>query len=246
MSDVENVDIRLGSYSRDDDRNEQSESELNLDLGSNGPQQSSNLIGEEFRSLFNTNSRENSDMTIETTKMLSEEITNQMSRKLNEIRESLNYQIHDAITSEITEKVLLSIQNTLGKQGRVNYTVVDQGSCGPHEGTKSANFTTVDQDWSGLQRNPKVESGQKTRKNRSKTWFTQEDCRQISRQSSVDSYICEQYPTPHMVPEFLTGRPMQSREPLQSQNSNNDESQDTVPWSLRLQHQLLLLTLSTV
>ena len=35
MSVVENVDILLGSYSRDDDLNEQSESELNLDSGSN-------------------------------------------------------------------------------------------------------------------------------------------------------------------------------------------------------------------
>ena len=30
-SDVENVDIMLGSYSRDEDRNNQSEDELNLD-----------------------------------------------------------------------------------------------------------------------------------------------------------------------------------------------------------------------
>ena len=59
----------------------------------------------------------------------------------------------------------------------------------------------------------------------------------MSRQSSVDSNISEQNrdmvtgakPTPHMVPDFLTGRPMQSRDPLQRQNSNNDESQDTVP-----------------
>ena len=36
-------------------------------------------------------------------------------------------------------------------------------------------------------------------------------------------------PTPHMVTEFLTGRPMQSCEPLQRQNSNNNESQVTIP-----------------
>ena len=36
-------------------------------------------------------------------------------------------------------------------------------------------------------------------------------------------------PTPHMVPEFLTGCPMQSRDPLQRQNSTNDESQVTFP-----------------
>ena len=41
MSDVEIVDIMLGSYSRDDDRNTQCEDELNLDSGSTRPQQSS-------------------------------------------------------------------------------------------------------------------------------------------------------------------------------------------------------------
>ena len=35
--------------------------------------------------------------------------------------------------------------------------------------------------------------------------------------------------TPPMVPEFLTGRPMQYREPLQRQNSNADESLDHSP-----------------
>ena len=36
-------------------------------------------------------------------------------------------------------------------------------------------------------------------------------------------------PTPHMVPEFLTGRPMQSREPLQRHNSTDHEPQETIP-----------------
>ena len=56
MSDVENVDIMLGSYSREVERNDLSESELNLDSGSTRPQQSFNLIGEDFRSLLNTSS----------------------------------------------------------------------------------------------------------------------------------------------------------------------------------------------
>ena len=38
MSDVENVDIVLGSYSRDDERNDQSGDELNSDSGSSRPQ----------------------------------------------------------------------------------------------------------------------------------------------------------------------------------------------------------------
>ena len=60
----------------------------------------------------------------------------------------------------------------------------------------------------------------------------------MSRESSVDTYVSEQNrdsvtgaKTNHrMVPEFLTGRPMQPRQPLplQCQNSNNDESQDPI------------------
>ena len=48
-------------------------------------------------------------MTVETNRMISEEISNHMSRKLNEMKDSLNYQIQDAITSAIADKVLPSI-----------------------------------------------------------------------------------------------------------------------------------------
>ena len=78
MSDVETVDILLGSYSRDDEENDISENGVNLESGSNRPQQNSNVIGEDFRSLLNTNSRENSEITIETTRMINEEISNQL------------------------------------------------------------------------------------------------------------------------------------------------------------------------
>ena len=97
LSDVENVDIKLGSYSRDNEENNASENEINIDSGSNQPQQSSNVI-EDFRSLLNTNSRENNEITIETTRMINEENSNQMTRKLNDIKNSLNVQIQDAIS----------------------------------------------------------------------------------------------------------------------------------------------------
>ena len=107
MSDVENVDIMLGSYSRDEDGNEGSENEANLDSGSSRPLQNSNLVGEDFRSLLNTNSRQNGEITIETTRIIIEEISNQMSKKLNEINNSLNFQIQDAISNAIIEKNFL-------------------------------------------------------------------------------------------------------------------------------------------
>ena len=90
MSDVENVDVMLGNYStfnQDDDR---SETEINLDSESSKPQRASNVTGEDIRSLL-TNSRENSE--IESNRLINEEISNQMSRRLYEIKTTLNFQI---------------------------------------------------------------------------------------------------------------------------------------------------------
>ena len=191
MSDVENVDIMLGSYSRDGEGNA-SEDEMNLDSESNRLQQGSNVIGEDFRSLLNTNSRENSQVTIETTRMISDEISNQVSRRLNEIKTSLNFQIQDAISNAITEKILPSIQNTLEMQGRPNFTMVYRRFNGLHPGPRSTEFTMKDQRSSGLQRNAEVGNSQEMVENRPKTRFTQENSRQMSRESSTDSINSEQ------------------------------------------------------
>ena len=192
LSDVENVDIMLGSYSRDDEENNIRENEVNLDSGSSRPQQSSNVLGEDFRSLPNTNSRENSEFTIETTRLINEEISNQMSRKLIEIKTSLNSQIQEAITDAITSTVLPSIQNALEMQGRPTFTMVDRRSDGLHLSPRSTEFTITDQRSSGLQRNAEVGNSQKTKENRHKTCFTQENSRLRSRESSTDSNNSEQ------------------------------------------------------
>ena len=192
LSDVENVDIMIGSYSREDEENNVSENEVNLDSGSSRPQQSSNVIGEDFRSLLNTNSRENSEMTIETSRLISEEISNQMSRKLNEIKTALNSQIKDAITAAITSKMLRSIQNTLEMQGRPNFTMVDRESKGLHPSPRSTDFTLKDRRSSGLQWNAEVENSQKTWEKGSRTCFTQENSRLRSRESSTDSINSQQ------------------------------------------------------
>ena len=149
----------------------------------------------------------------------------------------MNSQIQEAITDAITSAVLPSIQNALEMQARPNFTMVDRRSDGLHLSPRSTEFTITDQRSSGPQRNAEVGNSQKTMENRHKTCFTQESSRLRSRESSTDSNNSEQNrdmvtganPTPHMVPEFLTGRPMQSREPLQRQHSNNNEFQDTIP-----------------
>ena len=89
---------------------------MNLDSESSRPQRNSNLTGEDFRLLL-TNSRENSEIIIETTRLINEEFSDQMTRKLNEIKTSLNSRIQDVVTAAITHTVLPSIQNTLDMQG---------------------------------------------------------------------------------------------------------------------------------
>ena len=192
LSDVENVDIMLGSYSREDEENNISDNEVNLDSGSSRPQQSSNLIGEDFRSLLYTNSRENSEIAVETTRLINEEISNQMSRKLNEIKTSLNSQIQDAIAAAITSTVLPSFQNTLELQGRPDFTMVDRGSNGLHPSPRSTDFTIKDRRSSGLQRNTEVGNSHKTWENRPKTCYSRESNRLRSRESSTDSVNSEQ------------------------------------------------------
>ena len=162
MSDVENVDILLGSYSRDDEENIAVENEINLDSGSSRPKQISNVIGEDFGSLLNTNSRKNSEITIETTRSISEEISKQMSRKRNEIKTSLGFQIQDAISNAITEKILPSIQITLEAQRRGNHTFVDQGTNGLQDSSRATNFTIGDRGSSEIQRNSEAENAPKT------------------------------------------------------------------------------------
>ena len=75
---------------------------------------------------------------------------------------------------------------------------------------------------SGLQRNSEAENAQESWENHPRKCFIQEKSRLTSRQSSVDSDTSQQNRdmvtganlTPHMVPEFLNGRPMQPRESL--------------------------------
>ena len=107
-----------------------------------------------------------------------------MSRRLFEFKTSLNSEIQNAITAAVTVTVLSPIQNTLDMQGRANFPVVDRESNGLHVGPRKAIFTVEDRRSSGLQQNPEAENSQKTWDNR--------PSRQMSRESSVDSYNSEQ------------------------------------------------------
>ena len=71
MSDLENMDVMLGNYSRNDlDSQKQTEGD-----SESNELQTVNPTSEDFRSLNNTNSRENSEITRETARNITNEIT---------------------------------------------------------------------------------------------------------------------------------------------------------------------------
>ena len=107
-------------------------------------------------------------------------------------KNSLNFQIQDAINSAITEKILPSIQNTLETQGKVNHTMMDRGSVGLQRSSKIANSVMGDRGSSELQRNSEVENAQKSWDSRPGKCFIHENDRLMPGQSSLDSNNSEQ------------------------------------------------------
>ena len=127
MSNLENLDIMLGNYIRNDLDCQSGERETEGDLESN-ELHSANPASEDFRSLNITNSRENSEITIETAKMNNNEITTKVTRKVDDFRVDLNTQILEVINSAVAENVLPSIQNVLRIQESGLYTRRDHQS----------------------------------------------------------------------------------------------------------------------
>ena len=68
---------------------------------------------EKILSLINRISRGNCEITEETVRLINEELSTQISRKLNEKKRGLDSQILAAINTAITEKVLPGLQESL-------------------------------------------------------------------------------------------------------------------------------------
>ena len=65
--------------------------------------------------LLNANNRENSDVTIQTARLINCEITSQVTNNLDETNKDLHSHNVEVISSTMAAKNLPSIQNTLGK-----------------------------------------------------------------------------------------------------------------------------------
>ena len=105
-----------------------------MELESRGLHRNTNPVSEDFGSLLNIKSSENSGITAETKDNKYSEIANQMSTKLEELKSDRNTKILQAISTAITVRVLLTLQNSLGvqKSGRLGIKV-DFESNGLHK-----------------------------------------------------------------------------------------------------------------
>ena len=165
ISDLENMDIMLRFYSKNDLHCQSEEKETEGDLESNRLQSANPTICD-FRSLVNTNSRKNIEIFIETAKMIYNEITTEVTRKLGGLRRDLNTQILDDVSSANAEKLLPSIQNVLGVLYRRLYrspedhsSHLDHRSRGP-DGSPRDYFSHMDHRTRGLNDGPRDRSGQ--------------------------------------------------------------------------------------
>ena len=112
MSDLESMNMMLGKYSRN-----HSEDKLivNLEMDSKSNETRAHMAQscEDFRSLLNTENRIENEITCGTSRLISTEVSLQISRNLDELKRDLNSQITESINSAIHETVLPSLQNSL-------------------------------------------------------------------------------------------------------------------------------------
>ena len=127
MSDLENMNVMLGNYSRNHSDEELNEN-VEVDSRSNGTRTDMVRNCEDFRTLLNSDDRIRSEISAETTRFITDGITQQLSRQLDELKRNLNTQITESINSAIHDSILPSIQNSLSGQNSGLGTNVDSRS----------------------------------------------------------------------------------------------------------------------
>ena len=174
--------------------------------------------------------------------MINSEISTQMSRKLEKMKSYLNSHFLEAINSAIEEKILPSIENVDASNRGAKITKWDLRSDGLHPDGNVHMTQNSDLELHGRHKNKFSQPAQDLGENFLELMATSSNqnshCRENlidSEQSDNDGYdmVTGANLTPHMVPEFLTGRPMQSRNNIPHQNTSFD---DTLETTLPAQH----------
>ena len=217
FSDLEKMNVMLGNYPEN-----QSDVDLNenveVDSRSNGTRTDMVRNCEDFRTLLTSEDRNRCEMTMETNRLISEEKSYQMNRKIDELKRNLDTQITESINSAIHDSILPSIQNSLSGQNSGLGTNVDSRSSRLSRNTEGKKHQSV---WENTK--CRVQSNSNNHPQSRDCSLSSLDCR------DDNDMVTGANPTPHMVPEFLTGRPTQSRDNPQSQDPIDPQSPTTSP-----------------
>ena len=236
MSDIENLDVMLGSYQRENNEFRGENNENTLDQRSDEREGQDRNV-EDYQTFLNNNPSENSCLTIETSRVISSEISSQMSRKFQEMQTSLNSQILDVINTAIDTRVLPSIKNAVRRQNSAKNTSLDLRSDGLHEDTAAPGNSQKDLRSNGLYPENTSKSYQDAQNEFPRLISIKNNQTNHRRENSGDSQVSDdEYGydmvtganlTPQMVPEFLTGRPMHSQNKTPHQQCVTDDTRDT-------------------
>ena len=236
LSDIENLDVMLGNYTNSEIREQEAVDQIEIDPESRRRQQDLDQNEGNYRSLLNTNLSENSEITVETSRMINSEISSQMSRKIEEMKSDLNSHILEVINSAIEEKILPSIENVFTSNREAKNTKWDLRSDGRHPDRNIQMTQNSDLESHGRHKTKFCQQVQDLGENFPKLIATSSNQSNHRRenlvafeQSDDDGYdmVTGANLTPHLVPEFLTGRPMQSRNTIPLQNPSNDDTLGT-------------------
>ena len=176
-------------------------------------------------------------MTVETSRTISSEISSQMSRKFEEMQSSLSSQILDVINTAIDTRVLPSIKKAVRRQNSAKNASLDLRSDGLHQDNAAQENSQKDRRSNKLHPESANKSAQDAQNEFPRLISIGSNQTNHHRENSVDSQqsdddfgydmVTGANLTPQMVPEFLTGRPMQSRNKTPHQQCVNDDTLDT-------------------
>ena len=136
------MNVMLGNYPEN-----QSDVDLNenveVDSRSNGTRTDMVRNCEDFRTLLTSEDRNRCEMTMENNRLISEEISYQMNRKIDELKRNLDTQITESINSAIHDSIFPSIQNSLSGQNSGLGTNVDSRSSRRSRNTEGKKHQSV-------------------------------------------------------------------------------------------------------
>ena len=236
MSDIENPDVMLGNYTNSEIRGQDAVDQIEIDPESRGRQQDLDQNEPNYRSLLNTNLSGNSEITVETSRMINSEISSQMSRKIEEMKSDLNSHILEVINSAIEERILPSFENVIASSREVENTKWDLRSDGRHPDRNIQTTQNSDLESHGRHKSKFCQQVQDSGENFPKLITTSSNQNNHRRENLVDfeqsdddgyDMVTGANLTPHLVPEFLTGRPMQSRNTIPLPNPSTDDTLET-------------------